>query len=240
MSKDEGTFTAKEDEGTHWGQRTFFYRKNEFSGYPFYSVIAADTRLREIVQRKEALHKKLKEAEKGPKIRADCMNSCRWEGELKSLCIEQRYQERWLSDAEDTIPRFIRLIYYSIRKNPRWYLQKELVEDCAVRGGCCGRACGCCEERASPALQGRKGIGHCTVQCACCSDVHKLDIIAGKKQKIAQDLDDAFKSRNPDYLLRITQAYFSPRPEAPVKKEKKEAPKGRTERLKSAFVNLKA
>ncbi|KAJ5819592.1 hypothetical protein N7474_005183 [Penicillium riverlandense] len=141
MSKEEGTFTANKDYGTHWGQRTFLYRKNEFSGYQFYSVIPADTRLREIVQRKEALRKKLKEAEKKLKVRADY--------------------------------------------------------------------------------------------------VHKLDIVAGKKQKIAQDLDDAFKSRNPDYLLRITQAYFSPRLAGSVTGEKEEAPKGSTERLKGAFVNMK-
>lgn len=60
-----------------------------------------------------------------------------------------------------------------------WVLERER---CAARGGCCGRACGCCERPLDQYLQpakdgeqdGRKVVqlmGHCTVECACCIQV---------------------------------------------------------------------
>jgi hypothetical protein len=53
------------------------------------------------------------------------------------------------------------------RSNPRWYMHRVLVEDCAGRGGCCGQNCGCCPHREmSPAR--KLGVGHCTGECGCC------------------------------------------------------------------------
>ncbi|GFF30195.1 hypothetical protein IFM51744_01057 [Aspergillus udagawae] len=51
--------------------------------------------------------------------------------------------------------------------------------DCAMRGGCYGRACGCCNqplrELYIPLSNGkRKGVvyGHCTRECLCCNQFH--------------------------------------------------------------------
>lgn len=33
------------------------------------------------------------------------------------------------------------------RSHPQWYLHKTLLKDCADKGGCCGRGCGCCRDR---------------------------------------------------------------------------------------------
>jgi hypothetical protein len=74
------------------------------------------------------------------------------------------------------------------RSNPRWYMHRFLVEDCAGRGGCCGRSCGCCLHREmSPAR--KLGVGHCTGDCGCCiktrgfvlntEDKKKLDLLFG-------------------------------------------------------------
>lgn len=53
--------------------------------------------------------------------------------------------------------------------NQYWYMHPILVEDCKVRGGCCGRDCGCClgYQRANSSV-GLLGAGHCTLQCGCC------------------------------------------------------------------------
>jgi hypothetical protein len=51
--------------------------------------------------------------------------------------------------------------------------------DCAMRGGCCGRACGCCSqplrELYIPSSNGKREVivyGHCTRECLCCNRFH--------------------------------------------------------------------
>lgn len=39
--------------------------------------------------------------------------------------------------------------------------------DCANRGGCCGRDCGCCERPRSDSKAGKQRFGHCTTACGC-------------------------------------------------------------------------
>lgn len=62
-----------------------------------------------------------------------------------------------------------------------WVLERD---QCAARGGCCGRACACCERpldqffrppREQDQDQGQKSerevvevLGHCTIECPCC------------------------------------------------------------------------
>ncbi|KAJ5996610.1 hypothetical protein N7499_007071 [Penicillium canescens] len=89
------------------------------------------------------------------------------------------------------------------RKHPDWYLSEELREDCAGRGGCCGRSCGCCEK---PRLvhgfnpdqiwipNQIQGKGHCTSACHCCLKAYCIqgNSISGEtfyNEKI-QDLDE--------------------------------------------------
>ncbi|KAJ5247259.1 hypothetical protein N7468_002242 [Penicillium chermesinum] len=52
------------------------------------------------------------------------------------------------------------------RSDPRWYMHRALREDCATKGGCCGRMCGCCLRREN--LEKPFAGGHCTVECYCC------------------------------------------------------------------------
>lgn len=52
------------------------------------------------------------------------------------------------------------------RSHPRWYMHSALVEDCAMKGGCCGRDCGCCVDRVVGPTR-KLGVGHCTVECGC-------------------------------------------------------------------------
>lgn len=72
-----------------------------------------------------------------------------------------------LHNLEILLPqRPLKETYDKIRQNPAWYLRKELVHDCANRGGCCGRSCGCCKKRCLTSKE--KGTGHCTERCFCC------------------------------------------------------------------------
>ncbi|KAL2865271.1 uncharacterized protein BJX67DRAFT_359108 [Aspergillus lucknowensis] len=64
-------------------------------------------------------------------------------------------------------------------RSRRWH---DLRSDCAARGGCCGRTCGCCEKLLfenwlhTPGPNGKrilqKVYAHCTAECACCVISH--------------------------------------------------------------------
>lgn len=67
------------------------------------------------------------------------------------------------------------------RSNPMWYLHQDLREDCAGRGGCCERDCGCCPKRRE--RPGRNlAAGHCTVECSCCEKVRGFELDAEQKR----------------------------------------------------------
>ncbi|CAG8206251.1 unnamed protein product [Penicillium nalgiovense] len=70
------------------------------------------------------------------------------------------------------------------RGNPKWYMHRVLREDCAGRGGCCGRDCGCCLNR--KLFWGRKhAAGHCTVECGCCQKARGFELSEDEKKKFA-------------------------------------------------------
>lgn len=63
------------------------------------------------------------------------------------------------------------------------YIWGHYQKECAARGGCCGRNCGCCEKAldwylAPAEYEGEQrefmGVfGHCTVECVCCIEFRK-------------------------------------------------------------------
>ncbi|KAJ5442952.1 hypothetical protein N7445_004703 [Penicillium cf. griseofulvum] len=67
------------------------------------------------------------------------------------------------------------------RGNPRWYMHRVLREDCAGRGGCCGRGCGCCVDRKLD-LTHTRGAGHCTVECGCCQEARGYELSEDEKK----------------------------------------------------------
>lgn len=68
------------------------------------------------------------------------------------------------------------------RSKPRWYMHSVLVEDCVNRGGCCSRDTGCCvSHEREISSTGELGIGHCTVECDCCSNARGFDLTVAAK-----------------------------------------------------------
>ncbi|KAH8433042.1 uncharacterized protein LDX57_010681 [Aspergillus melleus] len=61
-----------------------------------------------------------------------------------------------------------------LRENPKWYLSDFLRWDCAGRGGCCGRLCGCCERSRSTVRS--SDLGHCTIACECCTTYQGFEL----------------------------------------------------------------
>ncbi|RAK98863.1 uncharacterized protein BO80DRAFT_147620 [Aspergillus ibericus CBS 121593] len=59
-------------------------------------------------------------------------------------------------------------------KRKKWQLSKWLKDECAARGGCCARGCGCCKKQRSQARPGF--VGHCTFACACCEEARGYEV----------------------------------------------------------------
>ncbi|RDK37782.1 hypothetical protein M752DRAFT_270355 [Aspergillus phoenicis ATCC 13157] len=68
------------------------------------------------------------------------------------------------------------------RKHPEWYMMKYLRWDCAERGGCCGRDCGCCKQPRS--TKRPNALSHCTAECDCCTLFRGFELSA-EDQKLA-------------------------------------------------------
>lgn len=106
------------------------------------------------------------------------------------------------------IPEPVKWGYDLLREDPTWYLRKELIKDCAARNGCCSRSCGCCEKRQFT-TERRKGIGHCTPECECCSTDRGFEFTTEEKREIERKLRTMLISKNAAFLLRMAHAYFS-------------------------------
>lgn len=157
-----------------------------FESSKFIDIIIAHTRLREIAQREDGLKEKLHVQReriiidrKDEKAKVQVQQL---EEEMKSLQRKWWHQEQELHRAEHSIYWNPRDQYRTIRKDPEWYMVYRLVEDCAARGGCCGRECGCCRKR-SASSQKRRGAGRCTVECECCIQFRGFELTEKEKKQ---------------------------------------------------------
>lgn len=89
------------------------------------------------------------------------------------------------------------------RSNPNWYMHRTLNEDCAGRGGCCGRDCNCCSPRLN--IPGREfAAGHCTTRCHCCEKSRGF-VLSVEEIEV---LDQQFDPSRPGYFGRVSYATF--------------------------------
>lgn len=89
------------------------------------------------------------------------------------------------------------------RSHPNWYMHKTLREDCAERGGCCGRSCGCCWHRETLLGHREHAAGHCTVNCDCCNKNRGFALSKSAKERLERRFD---LSRETAYFARIRDA----------------------------------
>lgn len=127
--------------------------------------------------------------------------------------------------SESSLPLFpLKKTYDEIRKNPTWYLRRELVDEYIASGGCCGRACKCCDTR-HIGKNHLKGLGHCTYFCHCCNPGPEIptrvcgsidelrgkveDVLLTKMDERGDNLEESLLSENPAALLALSEAYFT-------------------------------
>lgn len=174
-----------------------------------FGIMRTETRLRQLAQREEDLRERYSALKQKASSREDKKQLSEWLQELEEIPKKYWFIERDLYQQEATLPRggFVRA-YKLWRSNPKWYLHPELANDCAGKGGCCGRDCGCCESRGR-AMNRPGSAGHCTVDCGCCArsrgfDIDRKDVL--KAQEISLSALDNQTRRA--YSSRILQAYF--------------------------------
>lgn len=148
--------------------------------------------------------------------------SCEKDQEQLTICLDQLnacakcyWRDRRQLDALEYLLPFGPL-YETWRSNPKWYLYPHLVADCADKGGCCSRQCGCCQ-RCESGPGRRRGMGHCTIDCICCSEARGFDLKDSDRKKIINSsfrvLEDMVSGMieggsNRTYYSHFMRAYF--------------------------------
>ncbi len=176
----------------------------------FLNVIIAETNLRESTQREESLKGQTQAL--GEQVRIDPHSrdakaqSRQLEDEMKGIRKRIWHQEQELHKAEYSFPDPLQRSFYYLRKDPTWYMAPSLIEYCASRGGRCGRDCGCCKQRA---LSRRNtGLGHCTVECACCIRDRGFELTEEEKAEHRLNFENSLWARDPTYAVKLIMGYF--------------------------------
>ncbi|CAG8928906.1 unnamed protein product [Penicillium salamii] len=173
----------------------------------FADILIAEYCLREIVQREQTLKSKIMMKKK----LGTCENRTkRTEDQREAMKLQRRYSEAEykLYVAEGKLPAgTIRNSYDSLRQQPAWYLRQELVIDCARRGGCCSRNCGCCQTRHELAARS-KGLGHCTPSCGCCTSERGFEYSAAEIKSFVDDFRNQLYDDNPAYIAHMAEVFF--------------------------------
>lgn len=87
-----------------------------------------------------------------------------------------------------------------------WWFHRTLVQDCAGRGGCCGRDCGCCRDRTAKLGSERKAaVGHCTIECGCCVQARGFRFTDQLKEEM-RDLYPLHPDKDAKYFRKIMLA----------------------------------
>ncbi|KAJ5712907.1 uncharacterized protein N7483_010088 [Penicillium malachiteum] len=168
-----------------------------------YKLINAEQELRELVQKEESLTKDLDQQMRYT-FRVEEIKVI--ESQLDDL--NQQYfvlRQKWLR-CRNEFTEYLSRAFDLWRSYPNWYLHPVLQRDCALKGGCCGRSCGCCLKRATASSSDHKlGIGHCSVECACCIQSRPFELIDARKaesRSLAQVSSSTY--RYDDQILRAS------------------------------------
>ncbi|KAE8146676.1 hypothetical protein BDV25DRAFT_169679 [Aspergillus avenaceus] len=156
-------------------------------------IITMDTRLRELSQRLLYIREEHKALLESDDLEAEeQLQVIQWQTELEDLARRYWHLEREFYRREASCPEGpLRRAYVTWKGNPEWYMSRYLRDDCAGRGGCCGRACGCCGRPRD--AEGRVRLGHCTIECGCCRRVRGFDLTAEDKVRYQKLFDCGLK-----------------------------------------------
>jgi hypothetical protein len=172
-------------------------------------LILADQDLREQVQSEERLRHRVQALQKASAIEHNKPQLDRATQELqeKEKLYQSREYELYL--AECLNGPILKFQYTKLRRDATWFMREVLVRDCSDRGGCCGRQCGCCAKRHSFQRR-RRGEGHCTTECECCTSFRGYEILPDEKDKQTKAFRAILDAYGSKHLLNLTNGYFAP------------------------------
>ena len=173
-------------------------------------LFVAEHALREVMQREERLHHKVIALEKAVTLGTN-MNTMQFEDAkiaLEESQLQYPIKEWALYQAECRLHSILKEPYDRLRRDPKWYMREEMVQDCSDRGGCCSRECGCCEQR--HLSKKKKGRGHCTVECRCCIGFRGFEFPEEEKEEIRRDFEARLKIEHSVYLVKLANWSFRP------------------------------
>ena len=172
----------------------------------------AEQALRELTQREEWLHQKVIALEKAMAIessgKSDAIQFENANKQLKEIQAQYPRKEYDLYRAEYRFHSIFKNALDTLRRDPKWFMREEMVQDCFDRGGCCSRECGCCEQR--HLSKRKKGRGHCTVECGCCISFRGFELPENQKKEMSIDFETMLEEFKPAYAVHLANCFFCP------------------------------
>ena len=175
-------------------------------------VVKSDIMMRWIVQREIYLQEETRAMQKSLALQevADEKTKTRleeYEAELKRLNDVYWEMSNCVYMLEADIPDgVLKRAFESCRADPEWYLCQWLRQDCARRGGCCGRGCGCCEKARTANRQWNRG--HCTGMCGCCIRTQGRKDINAAQCELEELSSFRIAYEMTQYSARVNRAYI--------------------------------
>lgn len=145
---------------------------------------------------------------KGNKVEKKEGQLAAYKAELQRLNDDywQHKQHLWRLEANTPLGAVGRA-YEACRQKPNWYLSEWLCRDCAGRGRCYRRKCGCCEKARETEREWNHG--HCTSACRCC--IQSKECSTQDKVTVEDDLEvvpfDLVAYKTP-YNVRMFREYI--------------------------------
>lgn len=180
------------------------------------AIFRLDHHIRLLAQREESLSYKAKALKKTTDLTNDTMEVEEFDSKIRRTQAQRVKDEYTMFRLVSELPLFVKNLYYRLRLDPLWYMREEMVQDCAGRGGCCSRECGCCAQRSLS--ERTKTRGHCTMECWCCRSFRNPSLTEEDQTFIALDLEKLMESNN--HIANMANWYFRPRKHRAARKVK--------------------
>ncbi|KAJ5880585.1 uncharacterized protein N7473_011638 [Penicillium subrubescens] len=200
--------------GSYRNRDLLYYRSDTVGPREIIELLLAEHALRELKQREEALKQRSIALQKAKAIESDSSELEDANAQLDETRKQIPRKEHDLYGAVSMLTSVLRKDYDSLRRNTKWFMRKEMVQDCSDRGGCCSRGCGCCSQR--HLSKGTKGDGHCTTECWCCTAFRGFEISKEDKIDMVKDFQSRLERNRSGYLIDMADWFFSPLPEPPA------------------------
>ncbi|CAG7926330.1 unnamed protein product [Penicillium olsonii] len=195
----------------HWSSSEIavWYKHHRYYYSPIRNLLTEDQNLRKQVQREERLHNQITALQKASAIESSTPELDEITKELQETQKTYARKEHALYKAECLLHPVLKEAYIKLRRDATWFMREGLVQDCADRGGCCGRQCGCCAKR-HLSTRRRRGEGHCTTECGCCISSRGYDLPKEEKDKISSEFVGMLESRLSPHFINLANGYISP------------------------------